>query len=300
MRRWLVLFLLLTAVGLLWGQDLSTLVPFHPSDIVVHHPLAQRLVAWWLVVPHLAGGSRWYDLIGQEHGTLLNMTAGYGFQPTRRAGWWGEMRFDGIDDYVLGSTNTVFDFPDVTFTVSLRYRAVKLAATNYLIAKRTTSGGWYIRVNSDGTLSGVVVDVANTIAGSRDTVSTVHLDGNWRQVTVIFVVDTVTAANNDVGIYVNGVLDQGTRFNSGGLVAALCACGLAFGAKSDGDASQILEGSVDDIRIWRGALPLTTIASLSLDRPPDFGGLVQPPLAPAFPASVAGAPSRGKFFPFFR
>jgi hypothetical protein len=299
MRRWLVVFLLLTAVGLLWGQDLSTLVPFHPSDIVLDHPLAQRLMGWWVVVPHLAGGSRWYDLIGQRHGTLLNMTQGFGFQPTRRAGWWGEMRFDGIDDYVLGSTDTVLDFPNVTFTVSLRYRAVKLGATSYLIAKRAGGGGWYIRIDNAGTLTAVVLDSGNLDAGSRSTLTTVHQDGNWRTVTVIFVIDMVTVGNNDVGIYINGVLDQDPRFSNGGPASA-CACALAFGATSTGDTTQILEGSLDDIRIWRGALPLTTITSLSLDRPPDFGGLVQPPLAPAFPSAVAGTPSRGQFFPFFR
>jgi hypothetical protein len=300
MRPWLALVLLLVSVGLLWGQDISTLVPFHPGDINKDHPLAQRLVAWWVVQPQLAGGTRWYDLIGQQHADLVNMAAGYGFQPTRRAGWGGEVRFDGVDDYVIGSTNTVFDFPNLTFTVSLRYRAVKLTSANYLIAKRTTSGGWYLRVNSDGTLAATVLDDANGDAASRTTTSNSHLDGNWRQVTVIFVIDTVTAANADVAIYPNGVLDQGTRFSSVGAPAALCACGLAFGAKSNADGIQTLEGSLDDIRIWRGALPLKTIANLSVDRPPDFGGLVQPPLAPAFPSAVAGAPSRGQFFPFFR
>jgi Concanavalin A-like lectin/glucanases superfamily len=298
MRPWLALVLLLVSVGLLWGQDISTLVPFHPGDINKDHPLAQRLVAWWVVQPQLAGGTTWYDLIGQERSTLVNMAAGFGFQPTRRPGWGGEVRFDGIDDYVLGSNNTVFDFPDVTFTVSLRYRAVKLGQTNYLIAKRGgTSGGWYLRVDSGGTLSAVVNDDANGDAAARTTTSDSHLDGNWRQVTVIFVIDTVTAANADVAIYPNGILDQGTRFSSVGAPAAICACPLTFGARSD--FTQTLEGSVDDIRIWRGALPLTTIANLSVDRPPDFGGLVQPPLAPAFPSAVAGAPSRGQFFPFF-
>jgi hypothetical protein len=58
---------------------------------------------WLKALPEWMAGSRWINLVNPSngpHGTLTGMTAGYGWQSTNRPGGWGEMRFDGTNDYV--------------------------------------------------------------------------------------------------------------------------------------------------------------------------------------------------------
>lgn len=73
------------------------------------HPLAQGLVAWWLCVPGIDGGKFWYDLTGFNHGTLTNMDSASGWRPAFNPGAFGNMLFDGTDDYVSIGTNAALN-----------------------------------------------------------------------------------------------------------------------------------------------------------------------------------------------
>lgn len=90
---------------------MKRLGPINWGDPVVReHPLNQGRVAWWLAVPSFYGMT-WRDLMGQNHGTLTNMTTAgtSGWGSTTRPGGFGEMRFDGTDDRIdfgIGKTPT--------------------------------------------------------------------------------------------------------------------------------------------------------------------------------------------------
>jgi len=67
------------------------------------HPLNRGLAAWWKVLPLRYGGRRWLDLAGTSHGLLTGMgasSATSGWGATTRAGGYGELRFDGVDDQI--------------------------------------------------------------------------------------------------------------------------------------------------------------------------------------------------------
>ena len=106
---------------------------------------------------------------------------------------------------------------------------------------------------------------------------------------------TVTLANNDVAIYVNGVLDAGSRSDSADLPYAACACAVVFGCTSDQVSGSFVTGGIDDIRIWNRALAPAEMQVLASVPPQSsaaaLAGVVMAPSVPALPA--------GTFLPFF-
>lgn len=70
------------------------------SPINRAHPLVHGLVSWWLAVPQWYGGNKLYDLCGLNPGTLTGMTSTGGWRPSVRPGGYGDLLFDGSDDYV--------------------------------------------------------------------------------------------------------------------------------------------------------------------------------------------------------
>jgi hypothetical protein len=64
------------------------------------HPLARDLAVWWRATPGFTGGPKLYDLTGQAHCTLTNMTGtpASGWTTTTRLGGTAQVNFDGTDD----------------------------------------------------------------------------------------------------------------------------------------------------------------------------------------------------------
>jgi hypothetical protein len=60
------------------------------------HPLNRGRVAWWLALPGRMSGPTWSNLMGSGHGTL---TGGPKWGGTTRPGGYGQVLFDGVDDY---------------------------------------------------------------------------------------------------------------------------------------------------------------------------------------------------------
>lgn len=73
---------------------------FTPSPVNRAHPLNRGRVAWWLSIPGMIGGRQFFDLMGLSHGTLTNFTSTSGWRGTTRVGGWGNLLFDGTDDYI--------------------------------------------------------------------------------------------------------------------------------------------------------------------------------------------------------
>jgi hypothetical protein len=266
MRGWVSLLVLL--VGASFADAQPALMPVdvtNPLNTV--RPEARGLLRLWQVLPGRMGGTNWADVVSHQVGTLLGMaptgstTSGWG--TTKRRGGFGEMRFDGTNDYVDLGTSTVYDFPNTTFTVSGWCRAT---AAGYVIARRLGSGGtggWFIRLNGDGTLNARIIDTGNTTAAERTSLTTSALTGQWFHFLVVFVTDTVTAATNDVTIYINGRLSQGARSTGAGLPYVVGAYPLTLGAISDPVA--FLTGALDDVRIYASSLGAVSAQKMASD-----------------------------------
>ncbi|OGT59911.1 MAG: hypothetical protein A3E01_10735 [Gammaproteobacteria bacterium RIFCSPHIGHO2_12_FULL_63_22] len=60
------------------------------------HRLAQAMQAWWRYVPGLAGGPRWFDLLGRNHLSFVGMPSTHGWgRSLIRPGGDGDLNFDG-------------------------------------------------------------------------------------------------------------------------------------------------------------------------------------------------------------
>lgn len=282
------------------AQESSTLDLAGP--VARQHPLAHGLLNWWRVLPGLEGTGTWYDLMALAHGTLTNMTTGgpTGWGSTMRTGGAGELRFDGSASTILIGEMPVYDFVNHVFTVTLWVRSSALI-TQYLIAKRLNTcacGGWFLRLNGDGTLTARVLDGGNVVAAQRITTTSTLGDGAWHHVAVVFATDTAAAGANDVTIMVDGQLNQGSLTANGNpyVPCQASGCPLMLGAGSDSVA--VFQGALDDVRVYNRGLSVGEIQeSRLLAHQGDPGLLAQiPVVAPfVFPSTL-----QGSFAPFFQ
>lgn len=303
--RWLFLLLLLLLPQLSFAQDLTTLSPLSPFGVLNTrdpinrtHPLAYQLLSLWRVLPGLDGGSQVYDPLAGNHGTLTNMGNGFGYQPTTRPGGAGELRFDGTASRVTIADLPIYDFLNQVFTMTLWVRTPS-ATSQYLLAKRLIPGpgGWFVRVNASGTVTARLLDSNNLNAAERTSVVTVA-DGAWHHVAVVFQTDTITAANNDLAIAIDGQGTQGVLNGTGNPYNPCTGgCPLTLGSQSDGDV--FLLGALDDVRLYaRGLLPLEVPSSRLLAQQGDPGLLNYVQVLQN--GLVAVSTTQGSFAPFFQ
>jgi hypothetical protein len=226
-----------------------------------------------VVAPPVQGGTTWWPLVGTFPGTLTNMAADAGWHPTARAGWWGEMRFDGDDDSVAVSDNAVFDFANTTATVSLWVRTSGTTGTTYFLAKRESldTTGWGIRINATGA---VLVRIHDGGGSSNEvtSVSTGLNNNAWFHLAAIVTTSTTVAPTNMVTLYINGLLDQGMPGTATTTYVPCTACVFTLGAQSDQVSPFV--GALDQVLIWNRALSATEIRTVSRLRKPTLGGLL--------------------------
>jgi hypothetical protein len=281
----LAILLSLWLAPLAWGQNVPV------ARLTPTHPLLQAMQGWWLVQPRFFGGATWWNIFPRYHLALSSMGTGSGWSPTSRAGWPGEIRFDGTDDAVFGPTDAVFDGPNATFSVMVRFRTTATAVQQWLVAKRNTTinGGWLLRVDgaSTASLSARINGAAGGNAAARTTVSTTNGDGAWHTLLVVFTTDTVgSPGTNTITMYRDGVLDQGALTSTPDTYAACPSCRLSLSGSDDGLNRFV--GAMDDVRFWSRAISATEALALHQQTPPTFGGMVTtPPVALSVPTVSA-------------
>lgn len=272
-----------------WAQIVFPPFPYRLNPAA---PSMQGLSFWWIVLPHIAGGTTWYPLVGSQAGVLTNMASStHGFQPSTYADGLGEIRFGGTDDYLDFTAHTRFDFVNTVVTFYGRVRCTNPGVNNYLWSKRSgvSNGGYFVRIGTDGALLVRILDFENSPAAARSSTTATLCDGNWRTIAVMLKTDDTTVANNDITIYINGRLDQGSLTPGANPHAACAACRFVFG--STDDVASALIGAADDLRIWERRLSEREIMEVHNQRPPGMGGTF---LLPDFGYGQAGVTVRRK------
>lgn len=227
----------------------SNLPPLNQNNLVNRsHPLNNGRLAWWLTVPWFAGSSKWYDIIGQNHGTLTTMaTANSGWKTTRRPQGFGHVQFD-LAGYVNCGTLINPSYITVAAWVNTAsffnsYNTVigRDTGTNYCALWLRNTGQIAIYINS-----GAVVSYDGTGAFSL-------LTNKWYRVAF-----TYSPAGVLTG-YVNGVVDKRASIAATPLLPIASATTIG---NDIGTAGRLFSGSIDDVSVWGRAL---TDAEIKMD-----------------------------------
>lgn len=117
---------------------------------------------------------------------------------TPQGGWWtgaGSPAFDGTDDKVTGSNNTIGGSAATTLAVWLRFRkGTATASAPFCIGEWSTDKGW----SAYSWAGGVVVA---GVAGRETTTGVIVRDGLWHRLVIIY----AGGAGGRVQVYADGV-----------------------------------------------------------------------------------------------
>lgn len=232
------------------------------------HDLNQGLLAWWLVLPHSMGGTRWVNLAGPEHGTLVSMattrSATSGWATTRRPGGFGQLSFDGTDDRVRVADAAKFSFTngsnDLPFSLSAWVYLTTTAGNRDIVNKWNNSGGgnewrWYFTTNSYY-LFLTIPAVSSRIARF------VNLTGYAN--TWFFGTATYDGSESVTGLclYRNGVRVDTTDDTTGGAYNGMGASASEVQIGASGQTTGYANGALDSVRIYNRELSPDMVAQL--------------------------------------
>ena len=236
-----------------------------PEPVNLTHPLAQGLVSWWLCAPGLDGGSKWYDLVGTNNGTLTSMTtAASGWRSTTRPGGQGHLLFDG-SGHRVDVAGSAFTFATNSFTVALW-----LNYTSGIYGLGAYNGSrWMLALGTTGRMCWAFYGAG----GSRDPYpggfGGGDLRGGWHHVACSFVRATI-GTGLDMNLYVDGAFAGTTGSATNTSIGP--SGPLQIGTYNSQGSS--LVGAMDDMRIWSRALAATEIVDLYYNSRFGYPGLL--------------------------
>ena len=219
-------------------------------------PLNRGLQAWWLTLPQRRGSMRWPTLTGRTHGTLVAMgpsSATSGWGATQRPGGFGELRFDGTNDYVTANCTLGTVLTASAGTVSLWVRPLGTVASVTLVYRGqglfADDAGYFGLYRTN--LSGTDQLWAFNFAGSVEQVGVPYTVGVWTHLTLV---------------HGNGLL---SLYKDGRLVPSPIASGDTGDLSGavwlgQGYNTEYLQGALDDCRVYNRALNAREVWGLFL------------------------------------
>ena len=230
------------------------------SQVSVNYsnPLLSKLTGWWLNIPAHKGGTRFRDLLGLHHGTFNGIaapaTATSGLNSTIRQGGFGEIRFDGSNDYVdnSGILSTFITNTDGTMTAWFNLRANGSSQANAF----NLPG---IVTDSIGAFAGIHV---GDYTGNGDNIWIYLWDGASRTVGMTYTLNT--------WIHVAWVHTGGTLFGykNGIQIGSVGAAGIEDVTNAFVTGAGLLQNAaakIDDVRTWKRGLSPSEVAAVYID-----------------------------------
>ncbi len=201
------------------------------------------------------GGGTARDLSASAAGTHDLTVHGAGWSASGHSG--SALSFDGSSAYAATSAAVVTTTS--SFTVSAWVYLTDASASGTAVSEdgsnisgfelgfESTSDRWVWRMAGTDSTSATLVTVTSTAAPSLNT---------WTQLTA-----TYNSANNDLDLYVNGVLQNGAV---GALGAWTPGGAFTVGAGYDGGRTHYWKGRVDQVRTLPVAVPASVAGELTL------------------------------------
>ena len=208
------------------------------------------LIAHW----ELNGNAN--DSVGSNDGTV------YG--ATWTDGVFGQaLQFDGDDDYV-GGTTSPFGFEDSTFTVSAWAKTTVLGGNSIVSEGAWSSGGWHLAFK-EGSVGVMLKDgTPNQLnAYSNYSIDTFN-DGTWHHIAAVIATSTTDPLGNHADVYVDGSIVSTLESQLYAYIPSPDS--WRIGARPAGTVTFFC-GSIDDVRIFDGALSSEEIEALAVPEP---------------------------------
>lgn len=172
------------------------------------------------------------------------------------------LEFDGIDDYVLGSTSP-FDFANTTFTVSAWFKKLDTEQGGTIVSEGAKLSGWSLWTLPTGQI-GVGLKKSNGYNAYRALTTDAYADGQWHHVVAVITTDTSGASGNNADIYVDGNLVGITDDKTGPY--SVTTIGWKIGTRHSAHDS-FFKGMIDEVAIYNRALSIGDIQGLLHAKP---------------------------------
>lgn len=209
------------------------------------------LKGYWSFNGKDVSGTTAYDRSGMgNNGTL---TAG----ATVTNGKLGQaLSLDGVDDYVNITSMPSAMFSNTTFTATGWFKTASDSV--YILSQDICDGGWGVNVWG-GYFGALTRGNGGCGAGGVGRSSTIRVDDNkWHHFAAVITTDTVTSGNNNIIIYIDGVLNQGSL--TAGVYGTAADSKVQIGTRYSGTNPFL--GSIDEVRIYNRALTATEVLGL--------------------------------------
>ncbi len=157
----------------------------------------------------------------------------------------GAGSFSGTSQNIDSTGMTGTWAQNVDTTISCWFKTSTTGTNMVPISKGTTSGGWYLIKNTANTIGMNIKDSGGTVQLGRNTTSTVT-DGSWHYIACTFHINTSSTSGQDVQVYLDGALNQGTLTNTAATADATAQT-LDIGSRAGPDL--FWTGSIDEVRI---------------------------------------------------
>ena len=145
--------------------------------------------------------------------------------------------FDGVDDYVTMGNPT-----ELQITGTFWYKSSGAGGDNIIALWKNASFG--VKTKNGLFNQGVSFWIYNSFNVTQVTTSTIYNDGNWHNVTCVFIPST------SINIYVDGVLDA-TNTTSIPATIGNSTDNFYLGTVVEkGNPTQIFNGNLDEVAVW--------------------------------------------------
>lgn len=170
---------------------------------------------------------------------------------------------DGTDDLLTATNESNFDCTNTSCTVSFWMKTTASTSPRYIVSKNGAGTGWQITYLGTGsTIQVIIRDSGGGSVASRSGATTVN-DGAMHHVGVVLTTSTTVSATNDISIYIDGSLSQGSITRNGNFYSPnnndVVLCKNTVG-------STFWAGSLWDVRIFSGNIGDAAIANLAQSR----------------------------------
>lgn len=190
------------------------------------------------------------------------------------------MRFDGTDDHVDMSGTSGFPTANTTFSVSLWFKTSDAGTVKNLAAKGcagTGTSGFCVQLHA-GRIRAFAKDSGGSggLSADRSTASSSLNDDRWHHLVVVFTTNTSTTVGNNITIYLDGRLDQGSLVIGSNPYGNTGSDNISLGARVvPSSPISFYNGSIDDFAVWNSGLGQEDVRKIYARQSAKFSGMLK-------------------------